>query len=126
MGRLFIYISAVVSLVTLVALCFCINGRVSKVYAESRLNELRTTLAGDDVEAAWKALRAIPPQLSGPEREEIICLLRKALMRQWPRCTGDIRQVIAQKLADLDARAAIPDLLELIRENRRISHECAQ
>jgi hypothetical protein len=102
------------------------SGRASEISAENTLQEVRTTLAGDDVEAAWKALRAVPPRLSGQQREEIIGVLRKALMRQWPRCTGDLRQVIAQKLADLNAEAATPDLLQLIRENRRISHECAQ
>ena len=126
MDRLCAYRLGIVSAVTLVFLCCGMSSKASEVSVENTLEEVRTTLAGDDVEAAWKALRAVPPQLSGQQRKEIICLLRKALMRQWPRCTGDIRQVIAQKLADLDGKAAIPDLLQLIRENRRISHECAE
>ena len=126
MGRLFTYRSGIVSAVTLVVLCCGMSSGASEVSVENTLEEMRTTLAGDDVEAARNAIGAVPSDLSGLEREEIIGVLRKALIRQWPRCTGDIRQVIAQKLADLNARAAIPDLLELIRENRRISHECAQ
>jgi hypothetical protein len=126
MGRLFRHILGIVLVVMLAVLCLCINGRAPEVYADSRLGEFRTTLAGDDVEAAWKAIQAIPRELSGSQQEEIIHLLRKALVRQWPRCAGDIRQAIAQKLADLDAKAAIPDLLQLLREGRRISHECAE
>jgi HEAT repeat protein len=126
MGTLFRNILGIASVVTLIVLCLCINGTASEVSADSRLEEFRTTLASDDVEAAWKAIRAIPRELSGPEQEEIIHLLRKALVGQWPRCTGDIRQAIAQKLADFDAKAAVPDLLQLIREDRRISHECAE
>ena len=126
MDRLCAYRLGIVSAVTLVVLCCAMSGRASEISVENTLEEVRTTLAGDDVEAAWNAIGAVPSDLSGPEREETIALLRKTLMRQWPRCTGDIRQTISRKLSDLDARAAVPDLLELIRQDRRISHECAE
>jgi len=126
MGRVFRHIPGIIFPVAIVILCFCITVGGSKVSADSRLDQLRATLARGDVEAAWNAIGAVPSDLSGLEREETIALLRKTLMRQWPRCTGDIRQTISRKLADLDAREAVPDLLELIRQDRRISHECAE
>jgi hypothetical protein len=125
MNRFLSLILTVISLASLPLLFICIIGTLSPASAD-RLDKLRTILEGDDVEATWQAVHTIPRGLSSPEKDETIHLLRKALMREWPRCTGDIRQAIAQKMADLDAKAAIPDLLELIREDRRISHECAE
>ena len=49
-----------------------------------------------------------------------------ALKKEWARCAGDIRQSIAIQLATMNAKEAIPDLLELIREKKKIDHECSE
>jgi HEAT repeat protein len=87
---------------------------------------LQQALEADEVESAWKAINAIPRELSPEQKKDTIKLLTKTLRKQWPRCTGDIRQDIADQLASLHAKEAVPDLLELIRKNKHIEHECAE
>lgn len=89
-------------------------------------DELKQALQANDVEVAWNAVRDIPQELPPQQKDETIEILIKALRKEWPRCTGDIRQSIADQLASLDAKEATPDLLELIRENKHIEHECAE
>jgi HEAT repeat protein len=103
----------------------CVLGSVSPILADPS-EGLQQALEADDVEAAWKAINAIPQQLSSQQKRETIKLLTKALSKQWARCTGDIRQDIADQLASLQAIEAIPELIELIRENKHIEHECAE
>jgi HEAT repeat protein len=103
----------------------CVLGSPSATLAGS-LEELKQALQTNDVEAAWGAVRGIPQKLSPQQKEETIKVLTKALRKEWPRCAGDFRQSIADQLAALDAKEAIPDLLELIRENKNIEHECAE
>ncbi len=103
----------------------CVLGSVSPTSASS-LEELKQALGAHDVEVAWRAINGIPRGLAPQQKEEAIKLLTKALRKEWPRCAGDIRQDIAHQLASLDAKEAIPDLLELIRANKHIEHECAE
>jgi HEAT repeat protein len=103
----------------------CVLGSVSPTLASS-LEELKQALEANDVEVAWRAINRIPRGLAPQQKEEAIKLLTKALRKEWPRCAGDIRQDIAHQLASLDAKEAIPDLLELIRANKNIEHECAE
>lgn len=88
--------------------------------------EFEKIVESNDVEAAWGAIHEIPRDLSLEEKERTVKVLMAALQREWPRCTGDIRQGIAYKLADFDTKAAIPLLIELIREGENIEHECAE
>ncbi len=90
------------------------------------LEELKQALQANDVEAAWKAVDGMPQNISSQQREEIVKVLRTALKKEWPRCAGDIRQSIAIQLATVNAKETIPDLLELIRERKKIEHECAE
>ena len=94
-------------------------------WAES-LEELIKALQGTDVEAAWKAVDGMPHKISPQQREEAIKILTRGLKKDWVRCAGDIRQSIANQLAALNAKEAIPDLLELIRQKKSIDHECAE
>jgi HEAT repeat protein len=88
--------------------------------------ELKKIVESNDVEAAWEAIHEIPRDISLVEKERTVKVLMAALQREWPRCTGDIRQEIAYKLADFDTEAAIPLLIELIRKEENIEHECAE
>lgn len=100
-------------------------GSVSPASAGS-LEGFKQALKADDVEVVWGAVRKIPRKLSLEQKKEVIRLLTEALHKEWPRCTGDIRQSIALQLAHLQAKEAIPDILELIREGKDIEHRCAQ
>ncbi len=90
------------------------------------LEELKKALQGNDVEVAWKAVDGMPQKISAQQREETVRVLTTALKKEWARCTGDIRQSIATQLATMNAKEAIPNLLELIRERKNIEHECAE
>jgi len=103
----------------------CLFGSASLNWAGS-LEELQKALQANDAEVAWRAVDGIPQKLSPQEKEQTKSVLRKALKKEWGRCAGDIRQSIAAQLAALDAKEAIPDLLELIREKKNIEHECAE
>jgi hypothetical protein len=95
------------------------------IWAES-LEELNKALQGNDVEEAWKAVDGMPQKISPQQREEAIKILTRGLKKEWVRCAGDIRQSIANQLAALNAKEAIPDLLGLIRQKKSIDHECAE
>lgn len=103
----------------------CLPGSASQTRAVS-FEELKQALQSNDVEVAWRAVDAISQKPSSPQKEETVKVLIKALSKEWARCTGDIRQSIANQLAALDAKEAIPDLLELIRGGKAIDHECAE
>ena len=90
------------------------------------LDRLKRALQDNDVEAAWKAVDGMPQKISSAQREEAIKILTGGSKKEWVRCTGDIRQSIANQLAALNAKEAIPDLLGLIREKKNIVHECAE
>jgi HEAT repeat protein len=100
-------------------------GSASLARADS-LDELKKALQGNDVEVAWKAVDGMAQKISPQQRGETIKVLITALRKEWPRCSGDIRQSIAVQLAAINAKEAIPDLLELIREKKNIDHECAE
>lgn len=117
-------VRAICSVSVLIAFA-CVLGSVSPSLA-GPLEGLQQALEADEVEAAWKAVNAIPRELSPEQKKDTIKLLTRALRKQWARCTGDIRQDIADQLASLRAKEAVPDLLELIRENKHIEHECAE
>jgi len=90
------------------------------------LEELKKALQADDIEVAWRAVDAMPQKISPQQREETVKVLMRALKKEWARCAGDIRQSIAIQLAAINAKEAIPALLELIREKKNIEHECAE
>ncbi len=90
------------------------------------LEQLKEALQGNDVEAAWKAIDGMPQKISPQQREESVRVLTTAVKKEWSRCAGDIRQSIAAQLAAMDAKEAIPYLLDLIREKKNIDHECAE
>jgi len=61
------------------------------------------------------------------ERARIVPALIRALRTgEWDRCSGDVRETIAWALKELDAREAVPVLLEVANSNRPIEHECAE
>ena len=90
------------------------------------LDDLKKALQGNDVEAAWKAVDAMPEKILPQRRDETVKVLMTALKKEWARCAGDIRQSIATQLATMNAKEAITSLLELIREKKKIDHECAE
>ncbi len=104
---------------------FCFLGSAGLAWPEP-LDELKKALQTNDVEVAWGAIDAIPQKISPQQREETVKVLMTALKKEWPRCTGDIRQSIAMQLATMNAKEAIPGLLELIKEKKKIDHECAE
>ncbi len=103
----------------------CFLGSFSLTWADS-LEELKEALQGDDIEVAWRAVDAMPQKISPQQREETVKVLMTALKKEWTRCAGDIRQSIAIQLATINAKEAIPALLELIREKKNVEHECAE
>jgi HEAT repeat protein len=106
-------------------LSICLLTSALPTWAES-LEELNKALQGNDVEAAWKAVEGIPQKIAPQQREEAIKILTRGLKKEWVRCAGDIRQSIANQLAALNAKEAIPDLLGLISEKKNIDHECSE
>ncbi len=104
---------------------FCFLGSARLAWPEP-LDELKKALQTNDVEVVWGAIDAIPQKISPQQREETVKVLMMALKKEWPRCTGDIRQSIAMQLASMNAKEAIPGLLELIKEKKKIDHECAE
>ncbi len=104
---------------------FAFMGSFSLTRADS-LEELKEALQANDVELAWKAVDGMPQKILPEQREETVKVLTTALKKEWARCAGDIRQSIAIQLAAIDAKEAIPDLLELIRGKKNIDHECAE
>jgi HEAT repeat protein len=104
---------------------FCFLGSAWLAWADS-LDELKKALQANDVETAWRAVDAVPQKISPQQREETLKVLTQALKKEWVRCGGDIRQSIAIQLATINAKEAIPALLELIREKKNIEHECAE
>ena len=104
---------------------FCFLGSAKLAWPEP-LDELKKALQTNDVEVAWRAVDTIPQKISPQQREETVKVLITALKKEWARCAGDIRQSIAIQLAAMNAKEAIPDLLGLIREKRKIGHECAE
>ncbi len=111
-------------------ICFLISflylpGSASLTRAGSS-EELRKALQSDNVEAAWQAVDGMPRAISPEQKKEEVRVLTEGLKKEWARCTGDIRQSIAGRLAYIKAKEAIPDLLELIRAKKNIDHECAE
>ena len=104
---------------------FCFLGSFSLTWADS-LEELKEALQSNDIEVAWGAIDAMPQKIPPQQREETVKVLTTALKKEWARCAGDIRQSIAIQLATINAKEAIPALLELIREKKNIEHECAE
>ena len=104
---------------------FCFLGFARLALADS-LDELKKVLQANDVEAAWKTVDAVPLKISPQQREETVKVLMTTFKKEWVRCAGDIRQSIAIQLATLNAKEAIPALLELIKEKKNIEHECAE
>ena len=90
------------------------------------VNDLKEIIEKGEVEKAWTSISNIPNNLEENDKKKVIDLLRDALFRDWSRCAGDLRQVIASKLSSLNAQEAVPDFLELIRKKMPIDHECAQ
>ena len=90
------------------------------------LDELKKAFQTSDVEVIWRAVDEMPKEVSPQQREETVKILTQALKKEWARCAGDIRQSIAIQLAAMNAKEAIPDLLGLIREKKKIGHECAE
>ena len=118
-------ISRLTFIIRLFILFICLWISPLPTWAES-LEELNKALQANDVEEAWKAVDEMPQKISPQQREEAIKILMRGLKKDWVRCAGDIRQSIANQLAALNAKEAIPDLLELIRQKKSIDHECAE
>jgi len=90
------------------------------------VKDLKKIIEKGETEKVWTSISNIPTDLEGKDRKKVIDLLRDALFREWSRCAGDLRQVIANKLSALNAKEAVPDFLELIKKEMSIDHECAQ
>ena len=90
------------------------------------VKDLEKIIEKGETEKVWTLISKIPTDLEGKDRKKVIDLLRDALFREWSRCAGDLRQVIANKLSALNAKEAVPDFLELIKKEMSIDHECAQ
>ena len=60
-------------------------------------------------------------------RAQIVPALIEAIrIREWDRCTGDMRDTIARALGELKAREAVVPLLELAKSGKTIDHECVE
>jgi hypothetical protein len=90
------------------------------------VKDLKNIIEKGDAEKTWTSISKIPTDLEENDRKKVIDLLRDALFREWSRCAGDLRQVIASKLSSLNAKEAVPDFLDLIKKKMPIDHECAQ
>lgn len=88
------------------------------------VRSLLRELAGSDYRKAWSAAGEL-----GKQRQHAAAIapaLLEALQREWPQCSGDIREAIGVSLGQLLGREAVFPLLELIRSGKNIAHECAE
>ena len=86
---------------------------------------LLADVAGKDGEKAMVSADDLAAHVR--ERDRIVPALIRALRTgEWDRCGGDVREAIAWALRTLDAREAVPVLLEVANSDRPIEHECAE
>lgn len=77
----------------------------------------------------WDVAHGAAEKLSEYPRfkAQIVPALVDALkIREWNRCSGDMRDAIARTLQALKAREAVPALLELAASGKTIDHECVE
>ncbi len=88
------------------------------------VDSLLKDLKSADYETAWGAAQSLSrfPQ----HKAQIVPALIRALHSEWSHCTGDIREALAQSLAELKAKEAVFPLLDLVRSGKSIEHECAE
>jgi HEAT repeat protein len=91
----------------------------------TRVNALLGDLRGPDFDKANAAVEQLGkyPRY----RSQIVAGLIEALRRgDWNRCGGDVRDAIARLLVELKAREAVLPLLELVKSDKSIEHECSE
>lgn len=95
-------------------------GEAARITVQDLLRDLRSS----DYDKAWAAARELGnfPQ----QKTQIVPALLAALKRDWPQCSGDIREAAEMSLAQLTGKEAVFPLLELIKRGKNIAHECAE
>ncbi len=92
--------------------------------SKRNVQDLLQDLRSSDYEKAWGAARDLRqfPQA----KAQTVPALVNALNTKWSQCSGDIRESIADTLAQLKAREAVFPLLQLLKSGKNIAHECAE
>lgn len=88
------------------------------------VQNLLKDLTSSDYEKAWAAARELP-QFPAVKAQTVPALI-KALNSEWNQCSGDIREAIADSLAQLKAKEAVIPMLQLLRSGKNVAHECAE
>ncbi|MDH7499107.1 MAG: HEAT repeat domain-containing protein [candidate division NC10 bacterium] len=88
------------------------------------LGSLLQDLKSPDYQKAWKAAEELGrfPR----SKSQIVPALIEALHEEWEHCSGDIRGVLAESLAQMKAKEAVFPLLDLLKSGKNIDHECAE
>jgi len=91
---------------------------------QATVQNLLKDLKSAEYEKAWAAARELEkfPQF----KAEIAPALLEALNREWPQCSGDIRETIGVSLGRLVGKDAVFPLLQLLQGGKNIAHECAE
>lgn len=91
---------------------------------KATVQNLLKDLTGPDYEKAWTAARELEkfPQF----KAQIVPALIQTLRKDWSQCSGDIRESIADTLAELQAKEAVFPMLQLLRSGKNVAHECAE
>ncbi len=92
--------------------------------SKQNVQDLLRDLKSSDYDKAWAAARDLP-QFHQFKAQTVPALV-KALNAEWSQCSGDIRESIADSLAQLRAKEAVFPLLQLLRSGKNIAHECAE
>jgi HEAT repeat protein len=88
------------------------------------VERLLRDLRGSDYRKAWTAAQELE---KFPQRKaQIVPALLDALTRDWPQCSGDIREAAGISLGRLSGTDAVFPLLELLKSGKNITHECAE
>jgi HEAT repeat protein len=117
---LFSFLRFIVLVSVLCAAAPALGGESETATVERLLQDLRSA----NYEKAWAAAR----DLGGfpRERGKIVPTLLEALQRDWPQCSGDIREAVGVSLGQLAGKEAVFPLLELLKSGKNIAHECAE
>ncbi|MBI1734499.1 MAG: HEAT repeat domain-containing protein [Candidatus Rokubacteria bacterium] len=98
-------------------------GWVETGQAQADVNALLRDAASPDFERAHAAVQALAKHPD--QRARVVpALITLLATPEWKRCSGEMRQALATTLVTLQAREAVPALLELVKSGKPIEHEC--
>ncbi len=113
---------------TLLGLVVLLGSRAGVASAQdeaARVSALLRDLKSPDFATAFQAAESLGRH-SAYRAQIVPALIAAVKTPDWNRCGGDMRDAIARSLGELNVRAAVVPLLELVKSGRPIHHECVE